>query len=101
MQTYLLDWANLLLRWAHPIVAIAWIGSSLYFVPLDNSLLKPRDPALKDKSVDGELRAVHGGGFHNPQKDLVAPRSLPDHLHRFHWESCFTWLTGFPLFTVL
>ena len=101
MQTYLLDWANLLLRWAHVIVAIAWIGSSFYFVLLDNSLLKPRDPALKDKGVDGELWAVHGGGFYNPQKYLVAPRSLPDHLHWFYWESYSTWLTGFVLFTVL
>ena len=101
MQTYLLDWANLLLRWAHVIVAIAWIGSSFYFVLLDNSLLKPRDPALKDKGVDGELWAVHGGGFYNPQKYLVAPKTLPDHLHWFYWESYSTWLTGFALFTVL
>jgi uncharacterized membrane protein len=101
METYLLDWVNLLLRWAHVIVAIAWIGSSFYFVLLDNSLLKPQDPALKEKGVDGELWAVHGGGFYNPQKYLVAPRSLPDHLHWFYWESYSTWLTGFALFTVL
>jgi uncharacterized membrane protein len=56
------------------IVAIAWIGSSFYFVFLDNSLLKPQDPALKAKGVDGELWAVHGGGFYNPQKYLVAPK---------------------------
>ncbi len=99
--TYLLDWVNLLLRWAHVIVAIAWIGSSFYFVFLDNSLLKPDDPALKAKGVDGELWAVHGGGFYNPQKYLVAPKSLPDHLHWFFWESYSTWLTGFALFTVM
>ncbi len=99
--TYLLDWANLLLRWAHVIVAIAWIGSSFYFVFLDNSLLKPQDPALLAKGVDGELWAVHGGGFYNPQKYLVAPRTLPEHLHWFFWESYSTWLTGFALFTVL
>jgi uncharacterized membrane protein len=101
MDTYLLDWANLLLRWAHVIVAIAWIGSSFYFVFLDNSLLKPDDPALKAKGVDGELWAVHGGGFYNPQKYLVAPKTLPEHLHWFFWESYSTWLTGFALFTVL
>ena len=98
---YLLDWANLLLRWAHVIVAIAWIGSSFYFVFLDNSLLKPQDPALQAKGVDGELWAVHGGGFYNPQKYLVAPKTLPEHLHWFFWESYSTWLTGFALFTVL
>lgn len=98
---YVLDWANLLLRWAHVIVAIAWIGSSFYFVWLDNSLTPPTDPALKDKGVGGELWAVHGGGFYNPQKYLGAPRQLPAHLHWFYWESYSTWLTGFGLFTVL
>ena len=101
MDAYLLDWANLLLRWAHVIVAIAWIGSSFYFVFLDNSLTPPEDPLLRDKGVTGELWAVHGGGFYHPQKYLVAPRTLPAHLHWFYWESYSTWLTGFGLFTVL
>jgi uncharacterized membrane protein len=101
MDAYLLDWANLLLRWAHVIVAIAWIGSSFYFVFLDNSLTPPADPTLKAKGVDGELWAVHGGGFYHPQKYLVAPKSLPQNLHWFYWESYSTWLTGFALFTVL
>jgi uncharacterized membrane protein len=98
---YLLDWANLLLRWAHVIVAIAWIGSSFYFVFLDSSLTRPTDPALLAKGVDGELWAVHGGGFYHPQKYLVAPKTLPEHLHWFFWESYSTWLTGFALFTVM
>ncbi len=98
---YALDWANLLLRWAHVIVAIAWVGSSFYFVWLDNSLTPPTDPQLKDKGVGGELWAVHGGGFYNPQKYMGVPKSLPDHLHWFFWESYSTWLTGFALFTVL
>ncbi len=101
MDAYLLDWANLLLRWAHVITAIAWIGSSFYFVFLDSSLTKPTDPELKAKGVDGELWAVHGGGFYHPQKYMVAPKSLPEHLHWFFWESYSTWLTGFSLFTVL
>ncbi len=99
--TYLLDWANLLLRWAHVIVAIAWIGSSFYFVFLDSSLTAPEDPALKAKGVGGELWAVHGGGFYNPQKYGVAPKTLPENLHWFFWESYSTWLTGFALFTVM
>ena len=99
--TYLLDWANLLLRWAHVIVAIAWIGSSFYFVFLDSSLTAPEDPALKAKGVGGELWAVHGGGFYNPQKYGVAPKTLPKNLHWFFWESYSTWLTGFALFTVM
>ena len=101
MEAYLLDWANLLLRWAHVIVAIAWIGSSFYFVFLDNSLTPPEDPLLRDKGVTGELWAVHGGGFYHPQKYGVAPKTMPAHLHWFYWESYSTWLTGFGLFTVL
>ena len=101
MDTYLLDWANLLLRWAHVITAIAWIGSSFYFVFLDSSLTPPTDPQLKAKGVDGELWAVHGGGFYNPQKYLVAPQALPPNLHWFYWEAYSTWLTGFALFTVM
>ena len=101
MDAYLLDWLNLLLRFAHVITGIAWIGASLYFVFLDLSLAPPTDPQLKAKGVDGELWAVHGGGFYNPQKYLVAPKSLPEHLHWFIWESYSTWLTGFALLTVL
>lgn len=101
MEGYILDWANLLLRWAHVITAIAWIGSSFYFVWLDNSLQKPVDPALIDKGVGGELWAVHGGGFYNPQKYLTAPKALPQNLHWFYWESYSTWMTGFGLLVVL
>ena len=101
MDAYLLDWASLLLRWAHIVVAIAWIGSSFYFVFLDNSLTAPTAPELLDKGVGGELWAVHGGGFYHPQKYLVAPKQMPAHLHWFYWESYSTWLTGFALFTVM
>ena len=101
MDSYLLDWANLLLRWLHVIVAIAWIGASFYFVWLDNHLLKPQAQDLKSKGVDGELWAVHGGGFYNPQKYMVAPGHLPQHLHWFYWESYWTWMSGFALFALL
>lgn len=103
MDAYLLDWVNLLLRWAHVITAIAWIGSSFYFVLLDNSLSKPQDQDLKDKGVDGEMWAVHGGGFYHSNKYMVAPRwrPLPENLHWSYWESYSTWLTGFALFTAL
>ncbi len=100
METYLLDWANLLLRWAHVITAIAWIGSSFYFVYLDSSLTEPEDEELKRQGVSGELWAVHGGGFYHPVKFAVAPPKLPAHLHWFYWESYSTWLTGFALFTL-
>ena len=100
METYLLDWANLLLRWLHVIVAIAWIGSSFYFVFLDSSLTPPEDDGLKKDGVSGELWAVHGGGFYHPVKFAVSPPKLPEHLHWFYWESYSTWLSGFALFLI-
>lgn len=101
MESYLLDWANLLLRWVHVITAIAWVGSSFYFVFLDSSLTPPEDEDLKRQGVSGELWAVHGGGFYHPVKFAVKPPQMPAHLHWFYWESYSTWLTGFALFTVL
>ena len=100
MESYYLDWANLLLRWVHVITAIAWIGASFYFVMLDNSLEKPQDQESLDKGVGGEQWAVHGGGFYNMQKYALAPKKLPDHLHWSYWESYSTWITGFSLFTM-
>ena len=100
MESYLLDWTNLLLRWLHVITAIAWIGSSFYFVFLDSSLTPPEDDDLKKQGVSGELWAVHGGGFYHPVKFNVSPPKLPGHLHWFFWESYSTWLSGFALFTV-
>jgi uncharacterized membrane protein len=101
MDAYLLDWANLLLRWLHVITAIAWIGASLHFVLLDDSLYKPDDPELLKKGVGGEAWAVHGGGFYHSNKYMVAPPNLPDKLHWSYWESYSTWLSGFALLTVL
>jgi uncharacterized membrane protein len=100
MESYLLDWANLLLRWAHVITAIAWIGSSFYFVFLDSSLTPPVDDDLKRQGVNGELWAVHGGGFYHPVKFNVSPPQLPAHLHWFYWEAYSTWLTGISLIAV-
>ena len=100
MESYLLDWANLLLRWAHVITAIAWIGSSFYFVFLDSSLTPPVDKDLQRQGVSGELWAVHGGGFYHPVKFASKPPAMPAHLHWFYWESYSTWITGFALLTV-
>ena len=103
MDAYWLDWVNLLLRWVHVITAVAWIGASFYFVMLDNSLSPPSHDDLKKKGVDGEMWAVHGGGFYHSNKYMVAPNwlPLPKNLHWSYWESYSTWLTGFALFTFL
>ncbi|MBK9218686.1 MAG: urate hydroxylase PuuD [Uliginosibacterium sp.] len=98
---YLIDASSLLLRWLHLIVGIAWIGASFYFVWLDNSIKPPTDPKLKEDGVGGELWAMHGGGFYNPQKYAVAPKKLPDELHFFFWPSYTTWISGILLMSVL
>lgn len=99
---YGLEWLNLLVRWLHVVTGIAWIGASFYFVWLDNSIRPPAPgSALERQGVAGELWAVHGGGFYNPQKYLVAPAELPRELHWFKWEAYSTWLSGFALLFIV
>ena len=94
---FIVDWLNLLLRWAHMIVGIAWIGASFYFIWLDNHLQKPLDPADIAKGIGGEVWAVHGGGFYTAKKFSLAPERLPPELHWFKWEAYTTLITGFFL----
>lgn len=101
MNPYVLDWLSALLRWAHLITGIAWIGASLHFIRVDNSLLKPAAPDDLNKGVGGEMWAVHGGHFYHQQKYSRPPARLPESLHWSMWESYSTWLTGFALFSVL
>lgn len=103
MESYLLDWANLLLRWLHLITGIAWIGASFYFVMLDNSLRPPKNPADARRGVFGELWAVHGGGFYCSQKFLTGPQGEPltQDLHWSKWEAYTTWLSGMSLLAVM
>ena len=102
MDAHLIEFLSLLLRWLHLIAGIAWIGSSFYFIWLDNSLEPPPTGSENaKKGVSGELWAVHGGGFYNPQKYAVAPASLPSNLHWFKWEAYTTWLSGTALLIVV
>jgi len=94
VEAYISDWLNLLVRWLHMIAGIAWIGSSFYFVWLDNHLQPPKQEADRDRGVGGELWSVHGGGFYHAQKYRVAPAVLPETLHWFKWEAYTTWLSG-------
>ena len=99
-MTYLRECFELLLRWLHVIAAIAWIGESFYFVALDNGLRPPK-PGTAPEGVAGESWSVHGGGFYNKQKYLVAPAVMPEVLHWSKWKSYTTWLSGFGLFSAL
>ena len=101
MESYALDWVQLVIRWVHLITGIAWIGASFYFVFLDNSLLPPKSKEDADAGVGGELWAIHGGGFYHAQKYRVAPATLPEPLHWFKWEAYWTWMSGFALFVVM
>jgi Predicted membrane protein len=89
-------WAEFAVRWLHVVTAIAWIGSSFYFIALDLGLNRNiPGPA------DGEEWQVHGGGFYHIQKYLVAPASMPEHLVWFKWESYMTWISGFTLMVLV
>ncbi len=102
MDAHLLEFLSLLLRWLHIIAGVAWIGASFYFIWLDHSLdPPPPDSEAARKGVAGELWAVHGGGFYNPQKYAVAPASLPQKLHWFKWEAYTTWLSGTALLVLV
>ena len=96
MEAYVLEWLNLLVRWAHVIVGVAWIGASFYFIWLDDHLEPSKDPRLA-----GELWAIHGGGFYRAEKYRVAPAALPATLHWFKWEAYWTWITGFALLVLM
>ena len=90
------EWVEFSVRWLHVVTAIAWIGSSFYFIALDLGLNRDIDGA-----ADGEEWQVHGGGFYHVQKYLVAPERMPEHLTWFKWESYSTWLSGAALLMVV
>ena len=92
------EWLEIGTRWLHVITAIAWIGSSFYFIALDLGLHRDRNLA---SGADGEEWQVHGGGFYHIQKYLVAPAAMPDHLIWFKWESYATWLSGFAMLVLV
>ena len=98
MESFLLDWLQLGVRWLHMITGIAWIGASFYFVFLENALNRTKD--VRDE-LAGNLWAVHGGGFYYLEKYKVAPKTIPKHLHWFKYEAYFTWVTGISLLFVV
>jgi uncharacterized membrane protein len=98
IDAYWEDWLELGFRWLHVVAGIVWIGTSFYFVALDNHLGRPR---VAEKGVAGESWEIHGGGFYRISKYRVAPDELPDPLHWFKWEAYTTWLSGFALLVVL
>jgi heme exporter protein D len=92
------DWLEFTVRWLHVITAIAWIGSSFYFIALDLGL---RREGPLPEGVAGEEWQVHGGGFYHINKYMVAPANLPEHLVWFKWEAYWTWISGFALLVLV
>ena len=101
IDSYTADWLDLIFRWFHVMAAIVWIGTSFYFVALDQHLHEPRDEHDRERGVGGESWEIHGGGFYRIEKFRVAPLQLPKPLHWYKWEAYWTWLTGFALLVVL
>ena len=93
----LLDWLNLIVRWIHVIVGIAWIGTSFYFNWLDSRL----DREIDKENIEGELWSVHSGGFYNIHKLKEPPKQFPKELHWFKWEAYTTWISGFVLLIIV
>ncbi|WP_237155450.1 urate hydroxylase PuuD [Oryzibacter oryziterrae] len=97
MLAFAAEWLNILIRWAHLVVGIGWIGASFFFIALDLSL---RKRAEMNPGVYGTAWLVHGGGFYNVEKYLVAPAQLPEDLVWYKWEAYLTFVTGFLLMSV-
>lgn len=98
MEAHIAEWLNLLVRWIHFIVGVAWIGASFYFNWLENHLNRL---APQEKGIDGNLWAVHGGGFYHLKKFTNGPDKLPEELHWFKWEAYMTWVSGITMLTIV
>ncbi|WJR76845.1 urate hydroxylase PuuD [Bradyrhizobium sp. NP1] len=92
------EWLSLIARWVHVTAAMAWIGSSFYFMQTDMKLVPG---AHLPEGVQGEAWQVHGGNFWNMVKYTVAPPRMPSVFTWYIWESRVTWLSGFALLIVV
>ena len=99
MDTLILDWLNLGLRWVHVIAGIGWIGTSLYFMWLDAD--PGRKPSPPRPDVESHAWLLHSGGFYLVERRKLPPGHLPSPIHWFKWEAAMTWLTGFPLLVLI
>ena len=97
LYPFLLDWLDLIVRWIHIIVGIAWIGTSFYFNWLDSRL----DRQINNENIEGELWSVHSGGFYHITKSKGPPKKFPKELHWFKWEAYTTWISGFVLLIII
>ena len=88
------EWLAFAVRWLHVITAIAWIGSSFYFIALDLGLVKRAASAGRRlwRGMAGAWRRL----LSHPEISGCAS-AMPEHLTWFKWESYVTWLSGFAM----
>ena len=98
MESYVIEWLNLVVRWIHVITGIAWIGASFFFNWLDSQITPPENPEPK---VEGELWMIHSGGFYQLEKKTISPSEIPRVLHWFKWEAYSTWISGIFLLGIV
>ena len=98
MDSYVIEWLNLVVRWIHVITGIAWIGASFFFNWLDSQITPPVNP---ETQVEGELWMVHSGGFYQLEKTMISPSKMPRVLHWFKWEAYSTWISGIFLLGIV
>lgn len=89
---------DVILRWAHVIAGIMWIGNSMLFNWLDRNLERT---AGDGKLSQGKIYMVHSGAFYEVEKKLLEPGELPTTLHWFMWQNFSTWATGIALLVVV
>ena len=98
METYIIEWLNLIVRWIHVITGIAWIGASFFFNWMDSTITPPENPESK---VEGELWMIHSGGFYQMEKTMLSKSNMPRILHWFKWEAYSTWISGIFLLGIV
>ena len=100
-DAYTINWLHLLARWFHIITGAAWIGTSFYFIWLNNSIRPPEAPEDEGENVKGVVWSIHGGAFYRTTKYDGAPKTLPKTLHWFMWEAYLTWISGIALLALI
>ena len=98
---YTVNWLHLLARWAHILTGAAWIGTSFYFIFLNNSIRPPDNEQDAGPKIKGVVWMVHGGAFYRTTKYDGAPEKLPTTLHWFKWEAYLTWISGVAMLALI
>jgi len=94
---YIYKWFEVLLRWAHVMFAILWVGNSFLFNYLDNKIEKNTE----SKEVDAEGILQHSGWFYRLERLKIAPEKFSKNLIIFKWQSYLTFITGILLLIII